>query len=268
LESLVAACLFKAPAARPTAADLARRLPTVLRPVGGALSKLQDANRTEADRIAVSTAAQSAAQVEAQRRKDLMAAADEALAMVAKRLATTIGEHAPLATWTSAPYRTLLGHSVRPGPAELGMEVSQGVGAGTWGRLAPPFEVLAASAIGLRIPVGRTAYGGRSHSLWFCDAQQKGQFRWFETAFMFNPFIHRRMEQEPFALQPCEDAAKAVSPMVAEFQVAWPFCAIDPGNEDEFIERWLEWFAQAAAGHLGHPTQMPERDPQGSWRRS
>ena len=54
---------------------------------------------------------------------------------------------------------------------------------------------------------------------------------------------------------------------MTEYQVAWPFTPIDQGNEAEFIERWMAWFADAAEGRLQHPSQMPERDPRGSWRR-
>jgi serine/threonine-protein kinase len=54
---------------------------------------------------------------------------------------------------------------------------------------------------------------------------------------------------------------------MAEFQVAWPFTPIEPGNEVDFLERWMAWFAQAAQGQLGHPSSMPERRPEGAWRR-
>jgi hypothetical protein len=54
---------------------------------------------------------------------------------------------------------------------------------------------------------------------------------------------------------------------LAEHQVAWPFTRLDPDDLDEFIERWIEWFATAATGKLGHPSQMPERPPAKSWSR-
>ena len=37
-----------------------------------------------------------------------------------------------------------------------------------------PFEVIAYTAITLAIPENRQVYSGRSHSLWYCDAQEKG----------------------------------------------------------------------------------------------
>jgi hypothetical protein len=113
----------------------------------------------------------------------------------------------------------------------------------------------------LRFPQDRYEYEGRSHSLWFCDAQVAGEYAWYETAFMVSPFIARRGRQDPFALPPGEEAAKAVWPGMAEFQAAWPFTRLSLGELDEFIDRWAGWFADAAAGRLMHPSTMPERQP-------
>ena len=46
------------------------------------------------------------------------------------------------------------------------------------------------------------------------------------------------------------------------YQVAWPFAPIDQGDEGDFIERWLGWFAEGAQGLLRHPSSMPERRPE------
>ena len=129
------------------------------------------------------------------------------------------------------------------------------------------FEVVAFADITLRIKPNRSQFEGRSHSLWYCDAQEAGVFRWYETSFMFNPFIPKRGRLDPFALSPGDSAYGAVSPVMDEYQVAWPFMAVDQGDETGFAERWIDWFAQAAQRLLSHPSQMPERDPSGSWRR-
>jgi serine/threonine-protein kinase len=70
----------------------------------------------------------------------------------------------------------------------------------------------------------------------------------------------------PFALNPGEDAAKALGSGLNQHQVAWPFMVVTIGDLDEFISRWAGWFADAAQGQLNHPSTMPERQPQGSWR--
>ena len=54
---------------------------------------------------------------------------------------------------------------------------------------------------------------------------------------------------------------------MAEFQLAWPFTRLDPDDMDDFVERWAGWFASAATDRLEHPSQMPERQAHGSWRR-
>jgi hypothetical protein len=36
---------------------------------------------------------------------------------------------------------------------------------------------------------------------------------------------------------------------------------------DEFIERWVDWFALAAQGQLQRPSTMPERPARNSWQR-
>jgi hypothetical protein len=138
----------------------------------------------------------------------------------------------------------------------------------TGDRYNPPFEVVAYSHITVNIPPDKSQYEGRSHSLWYCDAQEAGVFRWHETAFMITPHIPRRGRLDPFALEPGGHAYGALSPVMTEYQVAWPFTPIDQGSETEFIEQWIAWFADAAEGRLRHPSRMPEQNPMGSWRRS
>ncbi|WP_426567315.1 hypothetical protein [Streptomyces canus] len=59
----------------------------------------------------------------------------------------------------------------------------------------------------------------------------------------------------------------AVSPGMVMHQVAWSFTPLVIGDLDEFISRRAGWLAQAATSRLAHPSRMPEREPQGSWRR-
>lgn len=84
---------------------------------------------------------------------------------------------------------------------------------------------------------------------------------------MMSPVIPRRGRQNPFALDPGIEAAKALWTGMSEFQVAWPFTPIDVDDLNDLITRWGDWFADGAQGRLVHPSTMPERDPNGSWRR-
>ncbi|MFF8676180.1 hypothetical protein [Streptomyces sp. NPDC015242] len=92
------------------------------------------------------------------------------------------------------------------------------------------------------------------------------QCQWFETAFMDTPLHATSRTMEPFAFDPHHESRAAVSPGTMMHQVAQPFARLVMGDLNEFINRWADWLAQAATGPLAHPSLMPERDPQGSWR--
>jgi hypothetical protein len=135
-----------------------------------------------------------------------------------------------------------------------------------WNWEPPAFDVIAQSGIVLSVPTDQYGYRGRSHSLWFCDAREAGQYQWFETAFMVSPLARREASMNPFALDPGADAAKALWNGMAAFQLAWPLEPVDIGDMDEFIDRWARWYGEAAQGHLTQPSQMPERDTPRNWR--
>jgi eukaryotic-like serine/threonine-protein kinase len=131
----------------------------------------------------------------------------------------------------------------------------------------PSITVVAHAALGVTIPRDRYGYDGRSHSLWYCDAQHPGRLQWYETAFMLSPLRAETTTRRPFSRTPGTEAAKALWSGMAEFQVAWPFMAITTDTLDEFVGRWAGWFAAAAQNELRMPSQMPERQPHGTWRR-
>jgi serine/threonine-protein kinase len=268
LASLVTECLFKAADVRPSAGNLLARLALIFHPSSPGASQLQTANQAQVQQLAKEAALQSAARNVAEWRRDVFDSATKALVLVAERLAQSIRDNAPAAVWQHAPHGSqVLGSSVTLGPATLSLTLVQQSHEKAWGHWKPKFQVLAHAAIDLRIPPDRFQYEGRSHSLWFCDAQEAGVALWYETAFWISPLISKRARQNPFALPPGEEAGRALSPGLADFQVAWPFTPVEPGGDVEFLERWMAWFAQAAQGQLGHPSSMPERRPEGSWRR-
>jgi serine/threonine-protein kinase len=124
-------------------------------------------------------------------------------------------------------------------------------------------DVIAFAMIGVRIPTNHYGYEGRSHSLWFCDANEVGRYGWFETAFMFNPMIGRSSSVAPFAAQPGEEiAGQALGRGQGTHQLAWPFTPIVLGDLDDFISRWTGWLANGAEGRLNFPSTMPERPAQ------
>ena len=267
LGALVEECLYKAAEARPSPSNVVARLARIAQtaPSGG-LAKLEEANRAEAVRRGESGRRESEFRSDAERRAALGDAAAKGLARVKDTLQEAITQAAPSARLVTNRDG---GWIIRLNQAEMEFAPSTRTPPSPWGSWTPPaFDVVAHAALGIRIPVDRYDYEGRVHSLWYCDAQEKGRYQWFETAFMVGAFIPRRGRQNPFAMNPGEESAKAVWNGMAEWQVAWPFTPLSVGDLDEFVNRWAGWFADAAQGRLSHPSSVPERSPQGSWRRS
>jgi len=137
-----------------------------------------------------------------------------------------------------------------------------------WSQPTPPFDIIAYATISVYM---RTAdshgYRGRSHSLYYADPLIKGSYGWHETAFMLSPFSTEHRAEAPFAADPSEElVAKALMAVMGWSQLAWPFTRLDPGDIDEFTNRWIDWFTRAIQGQLSHPHSLPE-GPVGSWRR-
>lgn len=266
LAALVEECLYKAAGARPSPTNLLARLGRIGQstPLAG-LAKLQEANRAEAVRRGEAARRDSEKRSETDRRAGLVDAATKSLRRIMDALKEVITHAAPSANVQSGRDG---GWSFVLNQAQLQFMPAVATSLTPWGSWNPPaFDVVAHTALSIRISPGRHGYEGRSHSLWYCDAQEAGRYQWFETAFMVSPLIPKRGRQNPFALNPGDESAKALGAGLAEFQVAWPFVPIDMGDLDELIGRWASWFADAAQGHLQHPSSMPERSAEGSWRR-
>ncbi len=264
LQSLIDECLYKSPEARPRPQNLLARLSKSVWAVSEAASRLQQANALAVQRRAEAARQESLAKSAAERRLELCAAADRSLKHVVALLDDQILSNAP-ASETAGPSQqwlwSLNDAILSVAPSRMGEPLS-----GDEAYMSP-FEVMAHSSITLRIKPDSQGFAGRSHSLWYCDAQEAGVFRWYETAFMLMALIPNRGSIDPFSMDPGQSAYEALSPVIGEYQVAWPFAPIDQGDENDFIERWLGWFAEAAQGLLRRPSRMPERDPNGTWRR-
>ena len=248
LAALIDECLYKAPGARPSAANILARLERIPASQSTAgLSQLQEANREEVDRRAQTARIQSEAQTEAERRANLVQAAERGLSRIGTALRDAVALAAPAAVVSCS--RSQDGWSIRLGAAEMSLSDSRASAKSSRGWENPPFDVVSYTSVSVRIAPDRFGYEGRSHSLWYCDAQDPGRYAWFEAAFMISPFIARQGRQDPFALEPGEQSAKALGGAIAEFQVAWPFAAIAGGETDEFVDRWAGWLAEAAQGN-------------------
>lgn len=259
--SLVDECLYKAPQVRPRPANIRARLDQVPGSTGSpGLTRLQEVNREEVRRRGNVESKQSVERTEAERRELLAATAQKAFDQISATLHAAISQAAPAVV--ASPGRGG-GWTLKLNRAELTLSAVKRHGGGHMAA----FDVVCTATLNLKIPTDQYGYGGRGHSIWFGDVQVADQYGWFETAFMYSPLLPRASDQAPFSLDPGPQAARAVGPGLNEFTVAWPFTALVIGHLDEFIDRWAGWFADAAQGRLGHPREMPERRPEGSWRR-
>jgi eukaryotic-like serine/threonine-protein kinase len=267
LASLVEECLIKAAGARPSAANLLVRLErTADTPRSAGLARLEKASRAQANREAEAARAASQSSSEGERRAGLSEAAARGLEVIVEALVESIKSAVP----ASSSERLGDGaRSLKLGAAELRVfplrrytTASKGPGR------AIVFDIVASATVGIAMPPDQYGYEGRSHSLWFCDAQEKAQYAWFETAFMISPLTARQSTRDPFALEPGPEATEAIAPIMGAFQVAWPFTRLDADGLDDFVGRWAGWLADVSERRLHRPNTMPEGDPQGSWRQA
>ncbi|MBR7838597.1 serine/threonine protein kinase [Actinospica durhamensis] len=256
--ALINECLYRGAQARPTPANLCNRLEGIAQaPAIDGLAALAEANRAHVARVAESQRSESKQQTESERRQELFEAARASHRWIAQTLVVRLKGAA-----SSGEDRVHAdgGVTFSLGDANLYMTGASTAPQATNAR----FDVIARATVLLSFANGRHGYKGRSHSLWYCDAQSAGEYYWYETAFMHTPYPGFAMSStlediDPFSLDPGTDAWAAINPGIARTQLAWPFNRIEPTAPDEFITRWGNWLAAAAAAQLTHPSSMPER---------
>ena len=259
LQSLVAECLYKPQQARPRPQNILARMKASLEPGSPGGQLLQQANARAVEQQTEQLRQQSAAQADAVRRKELCRVAEQALEGLLDLLGEEVADNAPAAqAYNDASKR---GWSLNE--ADLRFDSVKRVEDPTEANM--PFGVIAYTSVRVVKPADRRGYTGRSHSLWYCDAKESGVFRWYETAFWTLTGDDREV---PFAMSlEGRNVELALSPAMHTYASAWPFTPIDQGEEETFVEQWLQWFGQAAIGQLLYPRQIPEKEASGSWRR-
>lgn len=264
LAALVQECMYKEAGTRPRPRDILDRLQRIGEPPrSDGLAKLQEAHRNVVKHQIEHALFASRLQSEQERRSRLFDDASAQLDRVRSSVQDEIAAAAPSATFhndTPVPMVVLGGATLEFRLSyTASMEPREG-------NVGPTFTVVGYSSISITNRRG-SQYEGRSHSLWFCDAAEEDRFQWFELAFMISPFVREQRRQTPFALDPGNGAAQALSNVIGRYQVAWPFTPLTIGDLDEFISRWSSWLAEAANGTLERPRRMPELSATGSWRR-
>ncbi|KAA1423197.1 serine/threonine-protein kinase [Nocardioides antri] len=264
LRTLIEECLYKPMEARPSAANILARLKDAgSKPSSPGASRLAQANIAETERLARDYA-EAVRQSEAE-------ANDAALFEVARQSFESISQPLVAAIEADAPIAHIeydAGSGTMAWVAQLRggkLGLSKPRQADYW---EGPFRLIAEAVITVNQSQRQGGYEGRSHSLWFCDAQEEGRFAWYETAFMSGGLGNRAVPSvDPFSREG-HVASVAFSRAIGTLQLAWPFEEVDRADPSGFVDRWIGWFADAATGTLSHPSSMPEKPTQGSYRLS
>lgn len=120
------------------------------------------------------------------------------------------------------------------------------------GMIRLPFDTGAYSTISLSIRGSIV----RSHSLWFSDMINEGDYGCYEISFM-EIFSHNHNHQ-PFALAPISAGVdNAFLPVMGGYQIARNPLRVED-NRDAFASRWAKYFVEAVSGSYRQPSDMPE----------
>lgn len=267
LASLVSECLYKQAGARPTPANVCARLRAIQLPSSPGEARLHEIQRALVQKQQEKAAVASARKLAEESRREMLEVARASLERILDLLADRINEGAPIAKVS----KNQRGMEVKLGQGLLRVDEVQAAPAGVLEARGyeAAFDVVAFTAIGAKQPRDKyQEYDGRAHSLWFCDAQEAGSFRWYELAFMVTPGIRQGFTMDPFPLPPTdEDAALSFAAVISVRQLDWPPEPFNQGQEEEFIERWIAWLVDVAEGKLTRPRSMPEKSG-GSYRRA
>lgn len=256
LATLISDCLMKSPNARPTSSRVLQRLESLAKPIQPHQESLQAANaeiqfrRIQQDALKSQESSMRAA------RRELKEGARQKLALILEEFAKNIEEVA-----TEAKIMIGDGMEVTLGNACLrvaGLSDSDSGALSSLGYEAP-FDVICYTSIAMELQQpDQWGYSGRQHSLWYCDSEIEGEYRWYELSFMM-PFRRSTKAPEPLAMAPHEVRC-ALVPVMGHDSICWEPDPVDEDKVDEFVARWVKWLGEAAVGRFHHPSGLPDVD--------
>ena len=268
LQVMVEQCLYKAAGARPAVDWVLQQLAHAAdAPASPGIQQLQQVSQQYSVQRSQVLAEDEQRRTLLERRKELFQDACRSFENLRATVQNTIVDNAPFAKTEERREQTNLGDqitisSVTLVAAHLEFAGPRIVEPERW---SGPFEVIACASIELEQTSTHNDYPGRSHSLWYCDALQEGRFEWFELAFMDSPLFGGRRRMEPYAAQP-EGISIAFDRVIGATQLAWPLEQLDRADPQEFVDRWIGWFAEASNSKLFRPSTMPEKPVERNWR--
>lgn len=268
LQVMIWECLNKAAGARPTADWVLQQLAQAGdAPASLGIQQLQQVSQQYSVQRSQVLVEDEQRRTLLERRKELFQDACRSFENLRATVQNTIVDNAPFAKTEERREQTNLGDqitisSVTLVAARLEFAGPRIVEPERW---SGPFEVIACASIELLQTSSQNEYPGRSHSLWYCDALHEGRFEWFELAFMDSPLFGGRQRMEPYAERP-ERISIAFERVIGTAQLAWPLEQLDRADPQEFVDRWIGWFAEASNSKLFRPSTMPEKPVERNWR--
>ncbi|WP_433082448.1 serine/threonine-protein kinase [Dactylosporangium sp. CA-052675] len=244
LAGLVAECLSKAPGSRPSATEISRRLERLDEALPPGLEAVRDANY----RIVLARGeAQAGAQRWRSAREDLEYLWLDALASF-RRLSQRVRFELRGVASAAEDRSYGDGWRMRLGTASLSLGLPSRIPDSARQAASLPFTVVAHARMALEWR-SDTPHTGRSHALWYCDANSDDRFHWYHSAYRWRG--GRTSPEMPFALA-VDDAADALKGEPGDFAVALPLTRLDHDAVDEFIDQWAGRLAKAALGGGGN----------------
>ncbi|MGX5770579.1 protein kinase domain-containing protein [Microbacterium trichothecenolyticum] len=253
---LIAECLLKEPQTRPGPRTLRDRLEAAAADVRKpGTAKLADLSARRTQRISIEQARLQAERDERERLETITADATKLLMPVARTIRAELHQGAP-----EIVFDTVLGNAAPVFRARYDSATLE------FDRVDPvehwegPFTVFAYSSITIEVRRPDDGWRGRSHSLWYCDALERGRFAWHELGFTSSQGHTGRRKLEPYSAPPWS-IEEAFAGTVESTAVAWPVMELDLADSDDFVQRWIGWFADAAAGGVVDPAASAEWSP-------
>ena len=263
--SLIAACLMKQQESRPTADRVLRTLERAAAPVSRAGVRLQSLNKQAQERAATVAADAEVERARQERRERLLAEAKQGWKIIGQRFRAHIDDDIPIAAVEESGEDLV----VTLDGAVLKIHSIGDARNTDWRGYSPAFDVIAHAAIEVRseLPPSGPRYVGCSHSLWYCDAQVRDEFLWFETAFGANgSSVISSPYSRPDALRASDEAGAALTRSPSgRWRLDRPFEPVDSAAFDEFVDRWLNLFADAVERKLTDPGSTGD-NPHNSYR--
>ena len=258
LASLISKMMSKIPNLRPTPERILEVLDSIRANKGDefTLSSLQEASKSLSAKKQAKEAEEERLRAERERKENFEEEAKLSIVQELEPLKNALVINAAEGQLSETPIRTgnnyLWNFSL--GDAYILVETPRGASELGLDSTSIPFDIPAITTIHLR-------YNGvtiRSHSIWFCDLINKGDYGCFELAFM--EVFSRTHNYAPFASSPDERSVQCIfSSVMGGYQLARnPFRIED--NQVSFMTRWAGYLSDAAGGSYRQPGTLPEED--------